>query len=160
MSIYKKSDKSPGAKHHINFERILYTSFFIVFFVLILTQTAMFIPSLNSAMIEKDTQNGVPISEEEYLYKKGTLVLTLLDFENYQALKVLVNGEERAAFFKNTLNINVIDGDVVELDGSETNANTTVAVSSISKNIDEEYLGKTFIIGREVLKIFKIRLSS
>ena len=165
MSNHEKDYKSHIIKNHIeknhiNFERMIHASFFIVFLALIMIQTAIFFPSIKSAVIEKDSVIGVPIGKEEYLYKEGALVLTLLDFENYSALKVLVNGEERAAFLGKTVNINVFDGDVVELDGSETNANTSIAVSSISENMDEKFLGKTFIVGHEVLRIFKVRLSS
>ena len=158
MSSCEKEANSLIVKKHMDFERIIHTAFFIVFLVLIMLQTAIFFPSINFTVIEKDNLIGVPIGKEEYLYKEGALVLTLLDFESYPALKVLVNGEERAAFLGKTVNINVTDGDVVEMDGSETNANTSFAVTSISPDIDQRYLGKTFIVGREVMKIFKVRL--
>ena len=160
MKKYENKGTNFKYINHLNFEKILHISFFIVFFVMILVQTAIFMPSFNSAMIMRDSYNGVPIGEKEYLYKEGAIELTLIDFKNYPVLKVLVNGEERALFVGDKVYIEVIDGDVVELDGSETNNNTTIAVSSISKNVDENYLGKTFIVGREVLKLFKIRLTS
>lgn len=158
MSKKEKNDKNHIAKKQMDFEWIIHASFVIVFLVLVMIQTAIFFPSIKSSVIEKDSAIGIPIGKEEYLYKEGSLVLTLIDFENYPVLKVLVNGEERAAFLEKTVTIYVKDGDVVELDGSGTNANTSLAVTSISENMDEEYLGKTFIVGREVLKIFKVRL--
>ncbi|NJD03054.1 MAG: hypothetical protein FIA99_10795 [Ruminiclostridium sp.] len=157
-SNHEKEAKGHTIEKYPAFERIMHISFFIVFLFLVMVQTASLFPSIKSAVIKKDTIIGAPIGKEEYLYKEGSMVLTLLDFENYFSLKVLVNGEERAAFLGKTVNINVSDGDVVELDGTETNANTSIAVLSVSENMDEKYLGKTFIVGREVLKIFKIRL--
>ncbi len=155
----KDATKSNVIRKHRDIERILYASFFVVFLLLIITQAAIFIPSIKSAVIEKDSMMGVPIGKEEYLYKEGKLELTLGSFENYPALKVLVNGEEQASFQGKAVSLTVRDGDVVELDGSGTNANTGVSVSSVSGNMDKKYLGKTFVVGREVLKIFKVRLS-
>jgi len=160
MSSNEKDAKSLIVKKNMDFERIIHAAFFIVFLVLIILQTAIFFPSINFPVIGKDSLIGVPIGKEEYLYNEGAIVLTLLDFESYPVLKVLVNGEEKAAFLGRTVNINVKDGDVVEMDGSKTNANTSFAVTSISPDIDRKYLGKTFIVGREVMKIFKVRLTS
>lgn len=159
MDNSKKAAKSLIARKHGDPERIINISFFVVFFLLVITQAAIFIPSIKSAVIDKDSIMGVPIGKEEYLYKKGSLELTLVDFESYPALKVLVNGEERAAFNGKSVSLAVLDGDVVELDGSGTNANTAISVSSASENMDGKFLGKTYIVGREVLKIFKVRLS-
>ncbi len=159
MSSKEKEAKSFILKKPVNFERMIHLLFFIVFLFLIAIQTAIFFPSIKPGVIAKDSLIGVPIGKEEYLYKEGSFVLTLLEFESYPALKVLVNGEERASFNGKSVTVNVIDGDVVELDGSETNANTSFTISSVSDNMDKKYLGKSLIVGREVLKIFKVRLT-
>ena len=160
MNNNEKDSNCIIVKKHMDLERIIHAAFLVVLLALIMIQAVIFFPSIKSAVIEKDTMIGVPIGKEEFLFKEGSMVLTLLDFENYPSLKVLVNGEEKASFLEKAVNINVLDGDVVELDGSETNANSGITVSSISPNMDKKYLGKTFIVGREVLKIFKVRLPS
>jgi hypothetical protein len=138
----KNFTKSHVIRKHRDIEHILYASFFVVFLALIITQAAIFIPSIKLAVMEKDSMMGVPIGKEEYLYKEGNLELTLVDFENYPALKVLVNGDEKASFQGKTVSLEVLDGDVVELDGSGTNASTGVSASSVSENMDKNSLGK------------------
>lgn len=159
MSNNEKEATSLIEKNTIAWERRMHAAFFVIFLVLIMVQAAIFIPSTKPAVIDNEALMGEPIGKEEFLYKEGAMVLTLVNFENYPALKVLVNGVEKASFLGKTVNINVLDGDVVELDGSGTNASSTVKVSSTSPNLDEKYKEKTFIVGREVMIIFKVRVS-
>ena len=159
MSNSKNEADSLNEKKYIAFEKIMHVGFFTVFLVLIIVQAAIFIPSIKPSVIDENSRIGVPIGREEYLYKEGSMVLTLIDFEKYPALRVMVNGEEKASFETNTVDISVCDGDVVELDGSMTNANSTVKVTSASSGIEDGILGKSFVVGKEVIKLFKVRIS-
>lgn len=143
----------------LSFERILHILFFLVFFLLLFTQTAIFIPSLHMAMIGEDSLNGTPIREEEFLYKEGTMELRLIGRKQCPSLKVLVNGDEQAVFLDDTVEIAVTDGDVVELDGSEVYENLAVEVAAVSNNIDMKYLDNRYMLKREILRLFKVRVS-
>ncbi len=95
------------------------------------------------------------INEEQ----KGTLIIKLLD-EEYDDVKILVNGDTVSDFSKNNeIELSVFNNDLIEVDGSKYIDNIRVKVVGISKNIESPSLNTSAttnqsieIIGKVVLK--------
>lgn len=95
------------------------------------------------------------IDEEQ----KGTLIIKLLD-EEYDDVKILVNGDTVSDFSKNNeIELSVFNNDLIEVDGSKYIDNIRVKVVGISKNIESPSLNTSAttnqsieIIGKVVLK--------
>lgn len=143
----------------VNFERVLYIAFLSVFVLLLGTQAILINPNIRSAVTISDDMKGTPLGAEEFLYSEGTMELKLLDGSSIPELKVLVNGEERACFSENIVTISLIDGDVVEIDGSGVGGPAEVAVSSVSSNMDSSYVGLKLQVEGNIKKVAKVKVS-
>ena len=100
----------------------------------------------------------MPLGEEEFLYKEGSLALELVNCESDNNLKVLVNGEEAAVFYSNQLNLAVKDGDVVEVDGSSASEECEVRIISGSENIATECTGCSVTVNSDIKKLIKVKM--
>jgi hypothetical protein len=157
---FRAKPKNKRFRKPPSFERILFMSFLAVFVILLGVQAALLNPAIRSSITLQDGIQGVPLGAEEYLYNEGTMEIQLLNEESRPALKILVNGEERASFDSKSVEISVIDGDVVEVDGSEILDGIEIAVSSVSTNMQSDCIGKKFLIEGNVQKIVKVKITS
>ncbi|MCR4435573.1 MAG: hypothetical protein QHH06_02575 [Clostridiales bacterium] len=155
-SKIKNGEKSGRGK--INFERMLYLSFVVTFAVLIVVQSALTSPAVRTFLAVDGDSERVPLGYEEYLYKEGEIVLQLLEQEGDENIKVLVNGDEAAAFSNSYASIAVKDGDVVEIDGSGIKREIEVQVISKSPNIRTDCVGKKVKVNSNVKKLATIRI--
>ncbi len=139
-------------------ERLLFAAFAAAFAALLIIQSARYIPLMRSEFFTRDIAEGTPMGTEEYLYTEGMLEFRLMEAESCPSLKVLVNGEERGSFTGKTFQADVIDGDVLEIDGTDVPWPVNLSISSMSSSMDAGYLGKTYQVNTNVLKIMKIRI--
>lgn len=142
----------------INFERLLFISFIVTFILLIFVQAALMSPSVRTFMSVNNGYEGVPLGPEEYLYKEGQLELETSETENAGELKILINGDEAAAFTSKNISINVKDGDVVEIDGSTVQESVEVGITSKSTNITSDCIGKRIRVKSNVKKLLKVKI--
>lgn len=156
---YKDRRKTGKFNKSVNFERFLFKSFIAVFVLLLAAQAALLNPAVRSAITIHDGVEGTPLGAEEYLYNEGNMKIELLDGDSNPDLKVLVNGEEKACFEAKSVQLDVIEGDVIEVDGSAVTGSIRVAVSSVSTNMDGEYVGKTFKLNGNVQRIIKVKMN-
>jgi hypothetical protein len=158
--VYKvnKSKKNQEKDIKLNFEKILFFSFIIMFTLLIITQTILMSPSIKTFIPLNKTNEGTTLGAEEYLYKKGEINLELQNAGSDEKLKVLVNGEVMGTFINKSLKLNVKDGDVIELDGSEIISEDEVKIISTSSNINSEILNKKLKIGSGVERLTDIQI--
>ena len=158
--VYKvnKSKKNQKKDVKISFERVLFLSFIILFTVLIITQTALMSPNIRTFIPFNSELNGTSLGTEEFLFKKGEICLELQNIDSDYKLKVLINGEVKGTFLNKTLPLNVKDGDVIELDGSELYNIDEVKIISISDNITSDIFNKKFKIGSGIKKITTIQI--
>jgi hypothetical protein len=142
-----------------NFERVLFLSFIIMFTILVITQTALMSPSIKTFIPLNSGYEGTQLGVEEFLYKRGEISLELQNVDSDDKLKVLINGEVIGAFFNKTLELNVKEGDVIELDGSEVNTIDEVKIISISANINPYILNKKLRISSGVERLTDIQIN-
>jgi len=142
----------------MGFERMLFMLFILTFSVLIIVQAALMNPSVKTSLSMNDELEGKPLGIEEVLYNEGTIRLCLLNNESNSGVKVLINGEEAGRFSENTLDITVKDGDVVEIDGSNSLEEFEVAVLPVSDNISAECVNLKTTVRSNVVKVTRIRI--
>lgn len=102
--------------------------------------------------------DGRPLAQEEYLYKEGEISIALLESETNENLKLLVNGDEVAAFNENHIKLSVKDGDVIEVDGSLLDHETEVEIISASENIAGNNVGKKIKVNSNIEKVTQISI--
>ena len=155
---YKDRNKRTNPRRPLNLERFLFNAFLAVFVILLGVQAALLNPSFRSAVTVEEGLAGSPLGTEEYLYNEGSMEIKLENAESNSVVKVLVNGEERAVFESYSVIIDVIEGDVVEIDASEATGSVEVTISALSGNFDQECLGRSYQAEGKVLKLLKVRM--
>ncbi len=157
---YSDRNKKHRIHRPLTLERFLFNAFLAVFVILLGVQAALLNPAFRSAMTVEQGLEGTPLGAEEYLYNEGSMEIRLEDAESNPAVRILVNGKERAVFESYSVIINVIEGDVVEIDASEAAGSIGVRVSAMSGNLDQECLGRSYLVEGGVLKLMKVRVPS
>jgi hypothetical protein len=157
---YRDRSKKTRQSRPLNLERFFFNAFLAVFVILLGVQAALLNPAFRTAVTVEEGLEGAPLGTEEYLYNEGSMEITLENAESEPNVRVLVNGEERAAFDSYSVIINVIEGDVVEIDASEAAESIRVTISALSENFDRECLGRSYQVEGNVLKLLKIRMPS
>lgn len=138
------------------FEWFMFKAFLICFFALIAAQTVLLNPSVRSSALEHYYIEGEPLKEEAYLFVPCKMELHLINTDSCADLKVLVNGEEKAAFEGDTVLLELKNGDVVELDASSVLVLATVQVSAVSENI-KSILGKTITVSDGITLVTRVQ---
>lgn len=151
--------RNKRAKSEETFEHLLYFSFVVIFFVLVISQTILMSPTMHSYLETNNSVEGVPLGPEEYLYDRGKISLALSGREIDENLKVLINGEEAAAFSVNELDLEVKSGDVIEVDARNSELPVNIEVVTASSNMSSVYIGQIFKISSASQKILKVRLN-
>jgi len=151
--------KNAYAKKKINIEKLLLYLFIISFSAMLLVQAMLLNPTLRAALIIEEEFEGTPLGEEESLYNEGYIVLKLEGDTSGHNVKVLLNGEEFGCFEGDKLVVPVIDGDVIEIDGTSAFGEFDVVIESLSGNISDEFLGKRVSVSSDVKKLARIRVN-
>ncbi len=73
-------------------------------------------------------------------------------------LKILVNGDNVAQFDTTEMIINVRDGDVVEIDGSQSLVGHIVKVESITTNINAKCKNAVINIENNIKRLVKVQM--
>lgn len=155
----KPNNRSKSTKKNfgLNFERFLFFSFVCIFMALIMVQAAMFNPTISAFLTKDSSFDGRALQLEEYLYDEGEISIALCDGNSNEDIKVLVNGEEVAAFTDNVVDLKVKDMDVIEIDGSLVEG-AEVEVVSTNGNFTENYEGKRVLLNKNVEKLLTVTL--
>lgn len=158
----KKKDKisKKSVSRFINFgiERVLFFAFVCIFIAIIFVQGTLLNPSLRPYLIKDEMADGRPLASEEYLYREGEISIALLESENNEDLKLLVNGDEVAVFNQNRITLSVKDGDVIEVDASLTERETELEIISASENISGVEVGKKIKVNSNIEEITRISI--
>lgn len=153
---YENVKRYGHLKYGFGFEKILSTAFILLFICLLASQTLLFIPKLRNIILSDENREGTPVAREEFLYKSGTIVLRLIGLDNCTSLKVLVNGEEKGQFAGNSFLLDLVKGDLVEIDASQMVESIELEITSIHGIIPADYLGKRYHIDQKVQKLFTV----
>lgn len=149
-----KSARTSG----ISFDQVLFILCVTVFFILILVQTALISPSVESFLEVQNGYEGQPLDVEEFLYAEGTLELRLSGTQGNENIKVMINGDLAAVFNSNIVQIKVKDGDVVEIDASEDMNENEIEIISQSNNITNKCSGIRLLVKSEVRQLVRVKV--
>jgi len=150
--------KNAYARKKINVERLLFFLFIISFAALVLVQAMLLNPTLRASLTFEEELEGTPLGVEEFLYNEGFIVLQLEGSIPGENIMILKNGEVYGNFKGDRLKVPVIDGDVIEIDGSGVQGEFDVVIESLSENISDEFLGKRVTVSSNVKKLARIQV--
>jgi hypothetical protein len=139
-------------------ENILFSTCILCFAVLVLVQIVLAVPSFRSMLNLNDKSMGMPLNGDEYLYNQGQMTLKLISEEPDPTLKILVNGDNVAEFENTEMSINVKDGDVVEIDGSQSLIGHIVKVESITTNINDKCKNASANVSNTIKMLVKVQI--
>lgn len=154
-----KGPKKRVQNQKISIEKILFVSFIFMFLLLVMIQTALLTPGIQAYIPSTAPLEGSELRAEEYLFQSGQIDLELEQGISNEKLMVLVNGDPVCTFLNSSIQLNVKDGDVIELDGTATDQNCTVKVASISENISSEILNLKQTVGKSVERLTKVTMN-
>lgn len=156
---YGKGTKKNKPYAQKNYEGILFVIFVIVFSTLIIAQTALINPYVRAFLTTGSELEGSPLANEEYLFNEGKLSLGLVGKLKDEDLKVLVNGEEVCVFSYSIAQVEVKDGDVVEIEAGASGGGAEVEVLSKTDNISTQCVGKRFKVEQGKKRIVKVNVN-
>jgi hypothetical protein len=156
--VYKVSGQKKSRRFKFDMEKALVISFVVVMVIMICVQAILATPHLRTLIVRDIEFEGTPVSAQEYLYKEGEITLELMNKSLDQGLKVLKNGDEAADFSNNNVILTVKEGDVIEIDGTDSLGESVVSVKSCSENIDMSCIGKNITVDSEVKSLIKIKM--
>ncbi len=162
MKVFKvfKFIRSPENKEkNTVFENILFGACILCFGILIAVQIVLVTPALRDRFNLYDKSIGLPLNGDEYLYNQGSITLKIMGEDPDPLLRILVNGDFVAAFDKNEMGVNVKDGDVIEIDGSQSPTGHIVQVKSFSDNIDSKCKNATATVNSNIRKLVKVQIN-
>lgn len=136
------------------FERFLVRACLAFFIILVFAQAALTNPVVRLYLFH-DYLEGEPLGSEKTLYTACKMELSLIDRNYCSDLKILVNGDERDSFKERSVMLNVKEGDIVELYGSNLSGTARVGVTAASEKI-AGMLGKTVIVTDGITHVARI----
>lgn len=149
----KKQNKDRGTL----FEDLLFKTCITFFIVLIAVQLILVIPSAR-VRLGLDKGIGAPLSADEYLYSQGHLTLKLIGDNPDPTVRILVNGDEIAMFENLEMPLSVRDGDVIEIDGSQSLNDYMVRIGNVSANINSNCLDAVAKVKSNIKMLVKVQV--
>lgn len=153
----EKNENKPQKTAIKRFENSLIYIGFSVLFIMIAAQAAMVYPGIRTAFFYEQME-GNPLSAEVFLFVPCKMELSLTNMGQCLDMKVMVNGEERDSFREKSLLLDLKDGDVVQLDGTNVPVLAQVQISAVSRNISG-LLGKTVVVTEGIITVANISVS-
>lgn len=131
----------------------------IVFFsILMVSQVGLVSDKIRPYISYIDVFEGRYISDVDSLVKEGTLTLQLIDMSKEKDVKVLVNGKVVSEFDNKTVDINVTNNSVVEIDSSKLKTPVTVRIISKSDNVIGDILNTQAQIDSCIKVLTRVKL--
>jgi hypothetical protein len=161
IAIFKvgKGKKDQRKRIKSNTEKAFVITFFALFASLVLTQLLLAAPSTRKLLVKDAEFEGSLIGIEENLFSEGELELELQNIQKDENLNILINGDEVAAFSDKSMVLKVRDGDVIEIDGTNTDSPAVVKITKSSRNIENSCVGKEFRIESELKNLINVKIS-
>lgn len=135
IKALKKYKNNGGDGKGSTFENLLFSICIICFIALVIIQIIFMVPSVREYLNLTDKSIGVPLGEDEYLYGRGQITLKMNGTQPDPEVQVLINGDTVQKFDNLLMNIEVKDGDVIEIDGTQSSSGHIITVDEISSNI-------------------------
>jgi hypothetical protein len=154
-----KRDKDVNKNKGTIFENLLFSTCIVCFIILVLIQIVFVIPSARDNLNLSDKSIGVPLSEDDYLYNQGQITLKMLGSDPDPMVGILVNGDVVAMFENLTMNIDVKDGDVIEIDGSQSLIGHIISVESVSASVNSKCSAAVARVETNIQKLLKVQVN-
>ncbi len=158
IKIFKFKNIQDKSEKNTFLENILFSTCILCFLILIIVQVILAVPSFRNTLHLTDKSIGLPLNGDEYLYTQGQMTLKMIGEEPDPMLKILVNGDNIAQFDTTEMIINVRDGDVVEIDGSQSLVGHIVKVESITTNINAKCKNAVINIENNIKRLVKVQM--
>ena len=160
ISVFKfdKDNENYKIKSAI-FENVLFGTCILCFVVLILVQIVLIVPFARENLRISDNSIGVPLGSDEYLYNQGQITLKMIGNDPDSTIQILVNGDAVAMFENLVMNINVKDGDVIEIDGSQSLLGHIIRVESVSPNINSKCSNAVAKVESNIQTLVKVQVN-
>lgn len=108
----------------------------IICFVLLITvQVVMTNPSARNILTQEEEVEGVFLQKSGQIADQETIVIELVDLKSMGNLWVMVNGKRIARFSGKRVTLSVSDGELIEIDSTDTNTPAKVRIAEFSKNV-------------------------
>lgn len=158
----RSENKQKRFKHTWDkYERIIKKTLFVLLGMLIIVQilngnfAISFFPNTIKQL------EGESIIETQPLFDKANIEFTVKNnYDNLSSVYILVNGEKRCSFTKNTIQISARNNDIIEVSGTSYLKKLVVIVSHVDDNVLSPSTGKEFIINNNIVNIGKVTLSA
>lgn len=142
----------------LNIERALVTAVFVILAVIFAAQIGLLSDRLRPFLSDVEVFEGQYISDVDNIIKEGTIALTLVDLESEKDAKVLINGKVAESFAQRTVEVNVRNNSVIEIDGSKIASPIRVRITSKSGNIIDDIEGKEIETNSNIKVIASVRV--
>jgi hypothetical protein len=142
-----------------NFENLLFTICIICFIALVIIQIILMVPSVREYLNLTDKSIGVPLGGDEYLYGRGQITLKMNGTQPDPEVQVLVNGDTVQKFDNLMMNIEVKDGDVIEIDGTQSSSGHIITVDEISSNINSTCKNSVARVESNFQRLLKVKFN-
>jgi len=132
----------------------------ICFVLLIAIQVIMTNPSARNLLTQEEKVEGVFLQNSTETIDKGTLVLELVDCSSMNTLWVMVNGQRVGRFSGKQVILPVSDGELIEIDGTDSNSSAKVKIASYTKNITLLINKSILETGRNITVLARVRIKT
>jgi hypothetical protein len=144
-------------------EVFIYTVFFISFTALAGSQIALLNPEFREQLVWQDQMEGTLLGKEVSLFESTSIKLQLVSKADtaFEApdVKVLINGETRAAFIDGAAEIKAASGDLIEIDGSDAPAGFSGVIKVISGSVEDISQDDDFTVENRVKPLGRVGVS-
>jgi len=139
-------------------EKVIIYCAIIFAFVLMFSQIGLMSDTIRPYLSDIEVFEGHYINEIDSLIKEGTLTLELVDISKEKDIKVLINGIEVACFENKTIDLNVKDNSIIEIDGSRLKTPIIVKIISKTSNIKDDLIGKQVTVESNIKILTRIKI--
>lgn len=159
INIFRfKENKETNKDKGTIFENLLFGTCIVCFVILIIIQIVLVIPATRDHLNLSDKSIGVPLRKDDYLYDQGQITLKMIGSDPDPTVRILVNGDAIAMFEKLMMSITVKDGDVIEIDGSQSLLGHIIRVEAISANINSKCSTAVARVESNMQRLVKVQL--
>ncbi len=130
----------------------------LLFAALIISQLLLMNPTVKTFMSRTDKLEGKSIAESQLFIKKGEIEISTENDSSLRFLVFYINGDKAAATASKSIRLQVKDGDVIEVSGSEYSDTVILKVTSVSEDIIVPELGKFIYVNNNLVMIDRVRL--
>lgn len=151
-----KRVKKSARVYYLSFDNMI--AFFVIlgFLTMVVTQVLMLNDNIRVFLNSTEKIEGININT--YLSNDGTLELELINLDKAPKAFILINGDPKYSFKEKKLKINIKQGDLIEMDGTNYNQALYVKVIDSSDNVIEPQKTAVIKVNGDIEVIGGVRL--